>query len=282
MKFKFFWVPAVDSAAAEAELNAFVAGRRVVGVEKGFSPNGAAIFQPRAERCAALGYGIEHPFRPEGARHRSSASAGVGRPFRALRRIDAESQGDALGWNGVAPLGLRTSAADAGRLTRSSRCRCGAVAVPMPPGTGRDASRRQPNVSGGSGGREIIFKLGARLWRPHQGLRLPRLRSERWRGLGRGGAPQGWNDRKGQAPLSPALSPFVPHGARETDALLVTAFWARTFATIDRVGCPQPTVAPPDALDGRRRGEDTAPYRLRLALHTRPGSGDAPPAWRGA
>ena len=35
------------------------------------------------------------------------------------------------------------------------------------------------------------------------------------------------------APLSPALSPFVPHGARETDALLVTAVLARTFATTD-------------------------------------------------
>ena len=34
--------------------------------------------------------------------------------------------------------------------------------------------------------------------------------------------------RQGGAPLSP----FVPHGARETDALLVVAISARTFATI--------------------------------------------------
>ena len=39
--------------------------------------------------------------------------------------------------------------------------------------------------------------------------------------------------RHSGAPLSPALSPFVPHGERETDALLVAAVAARTFATID-------------------------------------------------
>ena len=39
---------------------------------------------------------------------------------------------------------------------------------------------------------------------------------------------------KSGAPLSPALSPFVPHGARETDAPLTTTVPARTFATIDR------------------------------------------------
>ncbi|GDY22431.1 hypothetical protein LBMAG56_37780 [Verrucomicrobiota bacterium] len=38
--------------------------------------------------------------------------------------------------------------------------------------------------------------------------------------------------RLGGAPLSPALSPFVPHGARETDALLVTVAPAGTFAAI--------------------------------------------------
>ena len=40
--------------------------------------------------------------------------------------------------------------------------------------------------------------------------------------------------RKGGAPLSPTLSPFVPHGAREPDALLGAAISARTFAKIDR------------------------------------------------
>ena len=39
--------------------------------------------------------------------------------------------------------------------------------------------------------------------------------------------------RVGGAPLSPTLSPFVPHGARETDALLVAAVPALTFATTD-------------------------------------------------
>ena len=70
--------------------------------------------------------------------------------------------------------------------------------------------------------------------RPHRGLRLPLLRSERRRGAGRGGAPHGWSVRNGEAPLSPALSPFVPHGARETDAVLVRAVSARIPATSDR------------------------------------------------
>ena len=52
---------------------------------------------------------------------------------------------------------------------------------------------------------------------------------------------EGWGEealRKGDtvcmggAPLSPALSPFVPHGPREMDALLVTVAPARTFAAI--------------------------------------------------
>ena len=52
---------------------------------------------------------------------------------------------------------------------------------------------------------------------------------------GRGEEALGKGDTVGMggAPLSPALSPFVPHGARETDALLVTAIPARTFATIN-------------------------------------------------
>ena len=69
--------------------------------------------------------------------------------------------------------------------------------------------------------------------RLHRGLRLPRLRSERRRGLGRGGAPQSWAARHGEAPLSPSLSPFVPHGARETEALFVTTVLAQTLAAID-------------------------------------------------
>ena len=49
----------------------------------------------------------------------------------------------------------------------------------------------------------------------------------------------------GGAPLSPALSPFVPHGARETDALLVTTVPARTFATTDT----NPLTGEPEAGD---------------------------------
>ena len=84
---------------------------------------------------------------------------------------------------------------------------------------------------------------------PHQGLRLPLLRSERRRGAGRGGAPQGWAARHGEAPLSPALSPFVPHGARETEALLVSAGPARTFATIDRNSAAHGAAAAGRALE---------------------------------
>jgi len=36
MKMKFFWIPARDSSAAEAELNTFLCGNRVVQVEKSF------------------------------------------------------------------------------------------------------------------------------------------------------------------------------------------------------------------------------------------------------
>ena len=40
--------------------------------------------------------------------------------------------------------------------------------------------------------------------------------------------------RKSGAPLSPTLSPFVPHGAREADVPLVTMITARTITTIHR------------------------------------------------
>ena len=50
------------------------------------------------------------------------------------------------------------------------------------------------------------------------------------------------NIRSIGAPLSPTLSPFVPHGARETDALFVAADAAHTFATI--AIAPDRTLAP--------------------------------------
>ena len=52
-------------------------------------------------------------------------------------------------------------------------------------------------------------------------------------GWGEEALRQGDRVRMGGAPLSPALSPFVPHGARETDPLLNAAISARTFATVD-------------------------------------------------
>ena len=74
--------------------------------------------------------------------------------------------------------------------------------------------------------------------------------------MGRGGAPHGWAARHVEAPLSP----FVPHGERETDAFLVTAVPARTFATIDshkeRKGTEgaHPRTAPGVARPSRRAG----------------------------
>ena len=70
------------------------------------SPNGAMTYQPRAERSAALGCRTERTASPEGVAHGRPAGRGVGRPFRALRTKATETQGDALGWNGSAPLGL--------------------------------------------------------------------------------------------------------------------------------------------------------------------------------
>ena len=65
--------------------------------------------------------------------------------------------------------------------------------------------------------------------------------------------------RMGGAPLSPTLSPFVPHGAREPDALLVAAIAAHTFATI-----ASPCL-PPNAGargQGRSRGGRCQPSRM--------------------
>ena len=49
--------------------------------------------------------------------------------------------------------------------------------------------------------------------------------------------------RTGGAPRSPTLSPFVPHGAREPDALLDAAISARSFATIESAGFPTCCIA---------------------------------------
>ena len=57
--------------------------------------------------------------------------------------------------------------------------------------------------------------------------------------------------RTGGAPRSPTLSPFVPHGAREPDALLDAAISARSFATIESAGFPTCCIA--DFQIGRGR-----------------------------
>ena len=60
----------------------------------------------RAERSAALGCGTEKTASPEGAGQGRHTGEGVDRPFRATGTMDAKTQGDALGWNATAPLGL--------------------------------------------------------------------------------------------------------------------------------------------------------------------------------
>ena len=61
------------------------------------------------------------------------------------------------------------------------------------------------------------------------------------------------NIRSIGAPLSPTLSPFVPHGARETDALFVAAAFAHMFATMDTA--PDRNLVP--AIPGRTRAFPT-------------------------
>ena len=70
--------------------------------------------------------------------------------------------------------------------------------------------------------------------------------------------------RMGGAPLSPTLSPLVPRGARETDALLVAAISARTFATIDNkaVG-PEGIGVVPVAADALHLTLDPSPHPMR-------------------
>ena len=77
----------------------------------------------------------------------------------------------------------------------------------------------------------VFAKVGA--VRTRASVSLPSVRNG---GVGRGeeALRHGEIVRSSGAPLSPTLSPFVPHGARETDALLVAAVPAHTFATIDR------------------------------------------------
>ena len=70
-----------------------------------FSPNGAAPYQPRAERSAALGWITKwNPAlkgRPIGGAARDNGS-----PLQGFGTLPTPTQGDALGWYRTAPLGL--------------------------------------------------------------------------------------------------------------------------------------------------------------------------------
>ena len=72
-----------------------------------FSPNGAMLYQPRAERSVALGWTAKRKpalkGRPMGGAARENWS-----PLQGFGPSPTPTQGDALGWNGSAPLGLNT------------------------------------------------------------------------------------------------------------------------------------------------------------------------------
>ena len=70
-----------------------------------FSPNGADLSQPRAERSAALGWIAKGNPALKG-RPMCGAARGNGSPLQGFVAWPASTQGDALGWNGSAPLGL--------------------------------------------------------------------------------------------------------------------------------------------------------------------------------
>ena len=91
--------------------------------------------------------------------------------------------------------------------------------------------------------------------------------------------------RMGGAPLSPTLSPFVPHGARETDALGGRATWAwprragvppahrvdnaRALVIRRTVDFPHPSLTShaPSGRDARAPGEGGGkPFGFRSAV----------------
>ena len=83
--------------------------RRFAGVFKpALSPNGAMTFQPRAERSAALGSLAKRKPALKGRSIRG-AGRGIGSPLQGFGASPTPTQGDALGWNSFAPLGLNTS-----------------------------------------------------------------------------------------------------------------------------------------------------------------------------
>ena len=78
------------------------------------SPNGAAPYQPRAKRSDALG-GIAIGNPALKGRSIARATRGTGPPLQGFVATTTPTQGDALGWNGTAPLGLNGCRRLAGR-----------------------------------------------------------------------------------------------------------------------------------------------------------------------
>ena len=73
------------------------------------SPNGAGPYQPRAKRSAALGWMAKWNLALKG-RSMGGRVRGNGAPRQGFAASPTPTQGDALGWNSIAPLGLNTRA----------------------------------------------------------------------------------------------------------------------------------------------------------------------------
>ena len=73
------------------------------------SSNGAMPYQPRAERSAALGWTTQWNIALKG-RSMGGVMRCDGSPLQGFGPMAIPTQGDALGWNSIAPLGLNTRA----------------------------------------------------------------------------------------------------------------------------------------------------------------------------
>ena len=107
------------------------------------SPNGADSCQPRAERSAAQGWTGRGNVALKG-RSTGGVVRGDGSPLQGFGFSQIRTQGDALGWNVIAPLGLNRNegraGADRGVHAAGACGREGALAMTAPP-TGRTLKR---------------------------------------------------------------------------------------------------------------------------------------------
>ena len=107
------------------------------------SPNGAMPYQPRAERSAALGWTTQWNIALKG-RSMGGVMRCDGSPLQGFGPMAIPTQGDALGWNSIAPLGLDTGAgrAPAERgVHAASACELKETLAKTTPSTSRPSKR---------------------------------------------------------------------------------------------------------------------------------------------